>query len=114
MEAWTNLSLASLVFCAISNFQILMQFHVCHWHGSVDSCYMMAKQMHPCLLAVLPLVTHMVFFFLWEGIKTSRTKDFFQHFGRLFLSCAKNHQNNNFCSRGHTCFIRPTPVDCHN
>lgn len=113
MEVWTNLFLASLFFCAISDFQILMQFHVCHWHGSVDSCYKMAKQMHPCLLAVLPLVTHMGFF-LRESIKALRTKDFFQHFGKVFLSCAKNHQNNKFCIGGCTCFTRPTPVDCHN
>lgn len=84
MEARTNLSLASLFFCAISDFQILMQFHVCHWHGRVDSCYMMAKQMHLCLLAVLPLVTHMGFFFKGE-YKDFKDKGFLSAFWESFF-----------------------------
>lgn len=74
--AWTNLFLASLFFflyhITFPNSHAVS--HVCHWHGRVDSCYMMARQMKPCLLAVLLLVTHIVF--LKETKRTLRTKNF--------------------------------------
>lgn len=57
--AWTNLFLASPFFLwhiAFPDSHAVSR--VCHWHGRVDSCYMMARQMYPCLLAVLLLVTH--------------------------------------------------------
>lgn len=108
--AWANLFLASLFFlCHITFPNSHTVSRVCHWHGRVDSCYMIARQMYPCLLAVLLLVTHIVF--LKESKRTLRTKNFFWHFGRLLLSHDKNHQNNTFCGRGHTCFLRLIPME---